>query len=512
MSVGPWPVGEEIIHQAPVGRNLAHVASCGELDLPSRPSCISALEPMALPTPASTNGSEAHEPSARRGLRRRFYIAAVAAAVAVAFADSSIVVLALPDVYRAFDTSIVGVSWVITAYNLVVAVVAFALVPLVRRIDVGRLSRLGLLLFFAGSVGSAASWNLPALIAFRCLQGVGAAMLLAGALALLAALTGSAVRGVAIWTAAGTFGAAVGPALGGLLTELFEWRAIFAFQAPVALAALVAAFESHQHPHVEGDRRSSLAANLGLALLFGALVGALFLAVLLVITVWGLSPIAGAAVVSALPLAAVASRPVQRELSPRLAAVAGAALLAAGLVALALLPATNEAIVAIALALCGIGLGLAVPVLTHAAVHPGRGVVRSATATIGARHAGLVAALVLIAPLLSHELDRGSHQALLGGTKVILDGNVPLSQKVPIALDLRTALEQAPKGVVPDLAEPFDSRGAAHDSNLRHVRDSLIGALEGAATRSFRSSFALAALFALLALIPILSMRKASGP
>ena len=186
-----------------------------------------------------------------------------------------------------------------------------------RRLDVGRVSRIGLLLFFAGSTGSAASWSLPALIAFRCLQGVGAAMLLAGAVALLSALTGSTARGVALWTAAGTFGAALGPALGGVLTELFNWRAIFVFQAPVALIALVAAFESHLHPRGEGDRRGSNSANLALGFLFGALVGALFLGVLLVITVWGLSPITGALVVSALPAGALAARLLERELSPQ---------------------------------------------------------------------------------------------------------------------------------------------------------------------------------------------------
>ena len=58
---------------------------------------------------------------------------AVAAAVAVAFADSSIVVLALPELYAEFDTSIVGIAWVITSYNLVVAVVALAIIPLVGR-------------------------------------------------------------------------------------------------------------------------------------------------------------------------------------------------------------------------------------------------------------------------------------------------------------------------------------------------------------------------------------------
>ena len=76
--------------------------------------------------------------------RRKLLTAFVAAAVALAFADSSVVVLALPDVYRAFGTSIVGVSWVITSYNLVVAVAAFALVPVVRRVDVGAVTRLGL--------------------------------------------------------------------------------------------------------------------------------------------------------------------------------------------------------------------------------------------------------------------------------------------------------------------------------------------------------------------------------
>jgi predicted MFS family arabinose efflux permease len=440
--------------------------------------------------------------------RARLLTLAVAAAVAVAFADSSIVVLALPSIYGAFDTSIVGVSWVITSYNLVVAVAAFALVPVIRRVDVGWVSRVGLIVFLAGSIGSAAAQSLTVLIAFRCLQGAGAALLLAGCLALLAALTGSAARGVAVWTTAGTFGAAVGPALGGVLTQLFDWRAIFVVQAPVALVALVAAFRSHLHPRAEGAERPSVEANTALALVFGALVGALFLAVLLVIDVWRFSPIGGAAVVSALPLAALAARYLAAELAPRTSALAGAGLLAAGLVALAVLPSTSAALVALALAFCGIGLGLAVPVLTHTAVPPDDAMVRSGTITIGARHAGLVAALALVAPLLAHDLTRGGDEALLGGTKVILDGDISLQQKVPIALDLRKEVDRAPKGVVPELAAPFDRRGAKHDARLRHLRDALVAALENRLTRAFRNSFVLSAFFALLALVPIYAARR----
>jgi predicted MFS family arabinose efflux permease len=444
-------------------------------------------------------------------VRQRLLTALVALAVALAFADSSVVVLALPDVYRAFGTSIVGVSWVITSYNLVVAVAAFALVPALRRVDVGNVTRVGLAVFCLASVGAAASWSLPALIVARCVQGLGAAMLLAGSLALLSALTGSAERGLAVWTAAGTLGAAVGPALGGVLTQLADWRAIFAFQAPVALLAFVAAFESHLHPRAEGEERGGFAANVALALVFGALVGALFLAVLLVITVWGLAPAAGAVVVSALPLAALASSRLSSRLAPRLAAGSGAGLLASGLVALAVLPSASPPLVAAALVLCGAGLGLAVPVLTQTAVRPDEGVVRRGTITIGARHAGLVLALALVAPLLSHDLVRAGHQSLLGGTRVILDGDAPLRQKVPIALDLRSAIESTPDGVVPDLAAPFDKRGAAHDAGLRRVRDDLVGEIRGGLTRGFRNAFLLSALFALAALVPILLARRLVG-
>jgi predicted MFS family arabinose efflux permease len=446
----------------------------------------------------------------REERRRRLLVLAVCAAVAVAFADSSIVVLALPALYSAFGTSIVGVSWVITSYNLVVAVVAFILVFRVERLDVGKLSRAGLVLFCAGSVGCALSGTLAALIVCRCLQGAGAAMLLAGTLALLSALGGSRARGVALWVAAGTFGAALGPALGGLLTQLFDWRAIFVLQAPVAVVALLASFESHLQLEAGRGGRVRVAPNLGLGFIFGALVGALFLAVLLLITVWGLSPIAGAAVVSALPVLAVAAGRLRGELSGSTAAAAGALLLAAGLIALALLPSISPAFVVVALALCGAGMGLAIPVIAQSAIEPDEELVHAGTVTIAARHAGLVVALVLVAPLLTHDLQRGGHDALLGGAKVLLNADIPIRQQVPIALDLRNALDRAPRGTVPDLAQPFDTHGAAHDPRLRRVRDSLVGAVKDAITRSFRPALTLCATLAVLALVAIPSIRRRS--
>ena len=92
----------------------------------------------------------------------------------------------------------------ITAYNVVVAVVAFALVLLVHRVTAGRSLAAGLVVFLAASHRLRAR---PAPLAFlvtaRSVQGVGAALLLAGSLPVLVALTGSASEGRAVWTLAG---------------------------------------------------------------------------------------------------------------------------------------------------------------------------------------------------------------------------------------------------------------------------------------------------------------------
>ena len=76
----------------------------------------------------------------------------VVVAVAVAFADSSIVVLALPELYAKFHTTIEGVSWVVTAYNAAVAVVGLALVLFVHRLRAVTVLATGLAVFMAASI------------------------------------------------------------------------------------------------------------------------------------------------------------------------------------------------------------------------------------------------------------------------------------------------------------------------------------------------------------------------
>ena len=200
-------------------------------------------------------------------LGRRLTLFAILAAVAVAFADSSIVVLALPSLLQQFDTSVTAVAWVVTAYNLVLALVSLTLIWLVRRVGPVLLVRTGCAMFLGASLGCGFSGSLSLLIVSRGVQGLGAALVLVGALPLVSALAKTPSRGSANWVGATVFGAAVGPACGGALTQLFSWHAIFFAQAPLPALAFLATFAGREDlsPAVREHyaRRSSAAPRRG---------------------------------------------------------------------------------------------------------------------------------------------------------------------------------------------------------------------------------------------------------
>jgi MFS family permease len=411
------------------------------------------------------------------------------------------VVLALPELFVELQTTIPRISWVVTAYNLAVVIGAFGLLPFVRRVRPAWLALAGLVVFLAASIVCALSDTLEALVAGRVAQGIGAALLLAASLPLLVELGGDRRRAVAVWVGAGTLGTAVGPALGGILTEAFDWRAIFVVQAPLAAAAIAAALHpaARRLPPPTEQGRAPLGSALGLVFTYAALVGALFLAVLLIVTVWDYGPLAGAGMVSALPVAALCARPLSARLSGLADVVGGSALLAAGLAALALLPASDPAYAVPALALAGVGLGLALPPLTRASLAREGDLTRSGTTSVGVRHVGLVVGLIAVAPLLASELTDAEETATLNATAVILDAELPLTTKIPITLDLYREFQRAPEGEIPDLTRPFEENGAAGDADVAQARDSLLESVQAVLTRAFRSSFVLSALFAVLA-------------
>ncbi|MDO9173435.1 MAG: MFS transporter, partial [Actinomycetota bacterium] len=93
------------------------------------------------------------------------------AAVALAFADASVVALALPDLYGEFETSIVGVSWVLTTYALAVTVTAIPVALLHRRVRPLTLVVAGAIGFAAASLAAGGAHSLDALLAARVAQG-----------------------------------------------------------------------------------------------------------------------------------------------------------------------------------------------------------------------------------------------------------------------------------------------------------------------------------------------------
>jgi MFS family permease len=164
---------------------------------------------------------------------------AIAAGAALALADGSIVVLALPELLSALDTGVEGVAAVIGVYT---AVLALALLPaeaLRRRLGPVRLGAMGLTAFGLASLICGLAGSLPLMLTMRGLQALGGAATLVAAFALLDAGTGRGGGG-RLWMLAAIGGAAAGPALGGALTQAFSWSAIFFAQVPVALAGALA--------------------------------------------------------------------------------------------------------------------------------------------------------------------------------------------------------------------------------------------------------------------------------
>ncbi|HVI37802.1 MAG TPA: MFS transporter, partial [Gaiellales bacterium] len=145
-------------------------------------------------------------------------VVALGLIVGLVLADSSVVILALPDILDHFDVSIDDVAWVLTLFNLVLAVVAVPAAYLSRRFAPGVVCSAGLLVFAAASLGCALAPDFTWLLVSRAGQAVGGAAAVCAALELLSTVAGSEKRAVGVWAAAGGLGAAAGPAVGGVLT------------------------------------------------------------------------------------------------------------------------------------------------------------------------------------------------------------------------------------------------------------------------------------------------------
>jgi MFS family permease len=445
-------------------------------------------------------------------------VAALALAVGLVLADSSVVVLALPDIYRELDTSIAGVTWVLVSFNLVMALAAVPAALLARRVGPGRAAAVGLAIFAGAGLACGVADELSTLILARCVQALGGALAVTAALELLPATVGSERRAAVVWASAGATGAALGPAVGGILTELVSWQSIFLLQVPIALAAAVPILAVAKHEAATGvlqtevrrTGRPHIWANLALAMVSAAIAAALFLLVLLLIEGWRLTPIGAAIVVSVMPLAAIAgSRLGPLVPSARARAAAGAILVAGGLAGLAFLPHAEVALTVPPQILVGIGLSLVLSALTETALGGRAPQAIHGGWTISARHAGVVIGLLALTPVFTADIAQQRDDAINAGTAVILDSKVNPLVKIDLAQRIEDRLE-GEKGKVPTIGPAFEPlpSDAGERAAVEGLRDELQEQLNRGATHAFSPSFLLGALLALLALIPIALSRR----
>jgi MFS family permease len=426
--------------------------------------------------------------------------------VALALADSSIVTLALPEILGRFDVAITTVAWVLTSFNLVLALVVVPAAYVSRRRP-RQSFVVGVLVFAAASLACGLAPSFAVLVGARCVQAVGAALLVTAALDLLAGARGSegALR---VWVAAGVVGAAVGPAAGGILTEALGWESIFLVQVPLALALLLALRGPAVEPVVTPAGRPSVSANAALLLIAGGLVAALFLVVLLLVDGWAMSPAAAGLVVTVMPLTAIAvGRLRPRSLGPVQGAACGVILLAGGLAALALLPRSGWAWTIPPQLLIGAGLGLTVAGLTELAVENRPDHVVHGGWTLAARHAGVVLGLLLLAPVLTSALEKNRDEAIRAGAAVVLDSEIPPLDKLGVAQDVLAEVDRANDvGKLPDVERALADR--PDDPEWRTLLSGLEDQLHRAVTNAFSGPFFLASALTLCALVPLAFVRR----
>ncbi len=189
---------------------------------------------------ATAPSRAAAEASARKSWRRWLVLAVMSVGTLIVFIDGTVVNTALPSISTGLGASTSTLQWVVDSYVLLLSGLLLLGGSLGDRFGRKRWMTAGLLVFGAASVGAALATSAGQLIAFRALQGVGAALVLPATLSIITNVfpRGERARAIAIWTAVGGLGVGIGPVLGGYLVDNFGWSAVFWLHVPVVTVAL----------------------------------------------------------------------------------------------------------------------------------------------------------------------------------------------------------------------------------------------------------------------------------
>jgi hypothetical protein len=230
----------------------------------------------------------------------------------------------------------------------------------------------------------------------------------------------------------------------------------------------------------------------------------LFLLVLLLVSGWSIEPLAAAAAVSVLPVAALAGARIRGDAAVR--ASAGCALVGGGVLALAVLPGASVAWIVAPQVLAGVGMGMALTALAGELLPqrtPGQ-----AASLLSVRHAGITVALVLLAPIAAAQLDDAVADVREQGVALMLDARLPPLDKIEIAgplladldpVDPRDALRRA---LDAQAGRFSDDAGARRE--YAKLTDRADDALMAGIDSAFRIAFAIAGGLALVGAVAVL--------
>jgi len=207
----------------------------------------------------------------------RWVLAATILGSSMAFIDGTVVNVALPALQKALATTVADVQWVVEAYSLFLSALLLVGGSLSDLYGRRLVFATGVALFTLASVLCGLAESINQLIIARGVQGIGAAMLVPGSLAIISASFSEEERGQAIgtWSGFSAITAAIGPVIGGWLIEHISWRAVFFINLPLAIIVIALVFwrvpESREKTRARGlDWAGAGLATSGLgALVYG---------------------------------------------------------------------------------------------------------------------------------------------------------------------------------------------------------------------------------------------------
>lgn len=445
-------------------------------------------------------------------MRPRSVLLAVAAGLALA--DASVVTLALPELLVDLHTTVEGVASVIGVYTVALALALIPLERAARRYGAPAVGAGGFVAFAIACLACAGADSLAVLLVARTVQAVGGAAALVATFSLLAdghdetGAAGAPAHAPAartLWLGAAVLSAALGPALGGALTQAFSWPAIFIAQVPVAAAAALVCVRLPGPAAAPPDPVAPAPAEpfdwragVALGCVSAALSAVLFLLVLLLVAGWAVRPLAAAGTVTVVPaFALLAGWSGTRLGDARWRAAGGCVLVGFGTIALAYLPDARLGWTLLPQALAGFGMGLALPALGGELL-PERDA-RDAARLLAIRHVGIALALAVIAPITSARLDDATFKARERGVALVLDAKINPARKLQLAPALLASVDtESPRRVLRQtIADNRDALKGAEALEYDRLSARADETLVEAVGQSFFAAFALTGLLAL---------------